>query len=197
MTEHQNIEYKTSWRDEYLKWICGFANAQGGKIFVGIDDKGQVAGLEIWNPGKLPEELTIEKLKGEHSSYPRNANIAGAFFKAGYIESWGRGVNNIITECLEAGLPEPVVEEDQGGIRVTFLKDIYTEEYLRRQNINERQIKAVLYVKEHGSITNSIYQTINSLGKSISAFELADLVNKRLLERIGHTGRGIKYLLKK
>ena len=45
MTEHQNIEYKSSWRDEYLKWICGFANAQGGKIFIGTDDKGHVIGL--------------------------------------------------------------------------------------------------------------------------------------------------------
>lgn len=37
MSEKQNIEYKASWRDEYLKWICGFANAQGGKIFIGLD----------------------------------------------------------------------------------------------------------------------------------------------------------------
>ena len=35
MSEDQNIEFKESWRDEYLKWICGFANAQGGKIFIG------------------------------------------------------------------------------------------------------------------------------------------------------------------
>ena len=34
MSESQNIEYKESWRDEYLKWICGFANAQGGCITV-------------------------------------------------------------------------------------------------------------------------------------------------------------------
>jgi ATP-dependent DNA helicase RecG len=27
--ECQNVEYKRSWKDEYLKWICGFANAQG------------------------------------------------------------------------------------------------------------------------------------------------------------------------
>jgi ATP-dependent DNA helicase RecG len=153
--------------------------------------------LEIWNPGILPEELTIEKLKETHSSYPRNANIASAFFKAGYIESWGRGINNIITECLAAGLPEPIIEEDQGGLRITFLKDIYTDEYLRAQDINERQIKAVLFAKEHGSVTNSIYQTINGLGKSVSAIELADLVNKRLLEKIGNTGRGIKYVLKR
>lgn len=44
--ETQNIEYKESWRDEYLKWICGFANAQGGKLCIGIDDKGDVCGVE-------------------------------------------------------------------------------------------------------------------------------------------------------
>lgn len=42
--------------------------------------------LEIWNPGTLPDELTIDKLKGKHSSYPRNRNIADIFFRAGYIE---------------------------------------------------------------------------------------------------------------
>lgn len=43
--ETQNIEYKESWRDEYLKWVCGFANAQGGKIFIGINDNGDIIGL--------------------------------------------------------------------------------------------------------------------------------------------------------
>lgn len=46
MTEQQNIEYKQSWRDEYLKWICGFANAQGGKIFIGVDDNGMITGVD-------------------------------------------------------------------------------------------------------------------------------------------------------
>ena len=46
MSENQNIEYKESWRDEYLKWICGFANAQGGVIYIGKNDKGKVVGLE-------------------------------------------------------------------------------------------------------------------------------------------------------
>ena len=45
MSESQNIEYKESWRDEYLKWICGFANAQGGRIYIGIDDNQQVVGV--------------------------------------------------------------------------------------------------------------------------------------------------------
>jgi ATP-dependent DNA helicase RecG len=45
MSENQNIEYKQSWHDEYLKWICGFANAQGGTLFIGKDDKGKIVGL--------------------------------------------------------------------------------------------------------------------------------------------------------
>lgn len=44
--ESQNVEFKESWRDEYLKWICGFANAQGGHIYIGVDDDRQVVGVE-------------------------------------------------------------------------------------------------------------------------------------------------------
>ena len=39
-TESQNIEFKESWRDEYQKWICGFANAQGGVLYVQEADGG-------------------------------------------------------------------------------------------------------------------------------------------------------------
>lgn len=46
MKENQNVEWKESWRDEYLKWICGFANAQGGKLYIGCDDNGNVVGVE-------------------------------------------------------------------------------------------------------------------------------------------------------
>ena len=45
MEESQNIEWKSEWKDEYLKWICGFANANGGKMFIGMDDNGQVIGI--------------------------------------------------------------------------------------------------------------------------------------------------------
>ena len=55
MAESQNIEYKESWRDEYLKWICGFANAQGGTIYIGIDDRGHVTGVK--NANKLMEDI--------------------------------------------------------------------------------------------------------------------------------------------
>ena len=45
MAESQNIEWKESWRDEYLKWICGFANAGGGCIYIGVNDEERVIGV--------------------------------------------------------------------------------------------------------------------------------------------------------
>lgn len=55
LSESQNIEYKESWRDEYLKWICGFANAQGGTLYIGITDKKEVCGVS--DADKLMEDI--------------------------------------------------------------------------------------------------------------------------------------------
>ena len=55
MTEQQNIEYKSVWKDEYLKWICGFANANGGTLYIGKDDSGAIVGVN--NAKKLLEDL--------------------------------------------------------------------------------------------------------------------------------------------
>ena len=55
MVESQNIEWKESWRDEYLKWICGFANAKGGKLYIGKNDHGDIVG--ITESKKLLEDI--------------------------------------------------------------------------------------------------------------------------------------------
>lgn len=65
MTESQNVEWKESWHDEYLKWICGFANAQGGKIYIGKRDDGTVVGVKKVKkllediPNKIQNKLGI------------------------------------------------------------------------------------------------------------------------------------------
>jgi ATP-dependent DNA helicase RecG len=46
-TESQRLEWKSSWRDDHLKWVCGFANAEGGTLVIGRDDKGKVVGLPV------------------------------------------------------------------------------------------------------------------------------------------------------
>lgn len=53
--ENQNTEYKETWRDEYIKWVCGFANADGGNIYIGIDDNGNIKGID--NTKKLIQDL--------------------------------------------------------------------------------------------------------------------------------------------
>ena len=55
MPETQDIEYKQSWHDDYLKWVCGFANAQGGVIFIGKDDNGNV--IDVPDYKKLMDDI--------------------------------------------------------------------------------------------------------------------------------------------
>jgi ATP-dependent DNA helicase RecG len=57
MSEHesQHTEWKEVWRDEHLRWVCGFANAQGGRLLLGVNDQGQVTGLP--DAAKLLEDL--------------------------------------------------------------------------------------------------------------------------------------------
>jgi ATP-dependent DNA helicase RecG len=76
--------------------------------------------LMIWNPGQLPPDWTVAKLKGKHASQPFNPEIASVFFRAGEIEAWGRGIERILVACREAGFPEPVIEYEASGLWVNF-----------------------------------------------------------------------------
>lgn len=163
----------------------------GAPIQISVyDDK-----IIIWNEGKLPEGLSIEDLSKKHSSRPYNPIIAGVFFKGGLIESWGRGTINIYSECLKANLPEPKFESKFGGISVTLFKDKYTEEHLSSLGLNERQIKAVLYTKEHANITNSIYQNICKTSERTASRDLEFLTEQSIFEKIGEK-KGTKYKLR-
>lgn len=110
-SEDQNIEYKESWRDEYLKWICGFANAQGGKIYIGVDDDKNIIGVPDSKrlmediPNKIVNSLGIVSdvnlLKEEGHEYieivvsPSNMPIAykGAYhYRSGSTKQELKGV---------------------------------------------------------------------------------------------------------
>lgn len=152
--------------------------------------------LMIWNPGQLPDKWTIDTLLGNHSSKPFNPDIANALFRSGYIESWGRGVSKMISLCLEANLPIPKFEYYGSDICIIFEKDIYNEKELKELGLNDRQIKAVLFTKESGRITNSIYQEINKCSRNTASNDLADLVGKNIFISSGQRGAGAFYSLK-
>ena len=134
--------------------------------------------IMIWNYGELPENWTIDTLQKKHSSIPHNPDISNAFFRIGYIEAWGRGIRKMNEQCAAAGLPQPLYYYESSGFWVVFRKDLFNEEDLQAKGLNPRQIKAVMYVKENGEITNKEYQEINQVSKRTANTDLSELVHK-------------------
>lgn len=81
--------------------------------------------IELWNPGTLPHNFTIETLMQKHESCPRNPLIAKVFFLAGFIENWGRGYEKMHHEFAKAGLQQPVFEQLRGGMMATIQREVF------------------------------------------------------------------------
>lgn len=166
-------------------------NYMGAPIQIRVyDDK-----INIWNEGTLPVGLTLDALKRSHSSRPRNPIIADVAFKGGYIDAWGRGTIKIIDTCKEAELPEPEMQEQDGGFSITLFKNVLTEEQLKKLGLNARQIKAVLFVKEKGRISNKEYQEVFGVARMTATRDLTLLVEKGILKSSDTKGAGSYYEL--
>jgi len=190
----ETYEYpKDAIREAILNAIAHKDYAYGYPIQISVyDDK-----LMIWNEGRLPENWTVEKLLQKHSSKPRNPDIANAFFRAGYIEAWGRGTIKIIEQSKKHGLPTPEFKNEGSDFWIIFNKDIYNREYLESLKLNDRQINAVLYAKEKGKVSNKEYQTLNNCSRNTASNDLAELIEKGILISSGRKGAGSFYELKK
>jgi len=151
--------------------------------------------ITFLNEGKLPPEVPVEKLKTEHLSKPRNKLLADVFYKAGYIEGWGRGTIEIVNQCLEQELPEPDFIEEYGAFKTVLYKSKWNEEKIKNMELNDRQIKSVLYVKEKGKITNKEYMEIAGISKATATRDLRELVEKKVFKQYGTKGQGIFYQL--
>ena len=151
--------------------------------------------FSCWNEGLLPQGLSLESLKRQHPSHPRNPLIADLCFKGGYIDAWGRGILKILQSRKEAGLPEPEIIEQDGGILVNLFKDRYNEAALRKMGLSDRQVKAVLYVMENGTITNTMYRELFNISKATATRDLQDLEAKALIINKGTKGSSSKYEL--
>ena len=141
--------------------------------------------IEVWNPGRLPEGWTVEKLKEKHESKPFNPLIARQFFNVKLIEEWGTGTNEMVEECVKWGIPEPEFEQTPTSLIVVFRKDILCPEYLEKLELNERQLFAIEYVKKHGKITNKEHREQFGITRVTAYHDLSGLVDKNVLVMFG------------
>ena len=173
-----------------------------------FDDK-----LEIWNCGVLPEDWTIDNLLGNHRSRPYNPDIANAFFRAGEIEAWGRGIERIIEACKSAGTPEPQFKYDGGGLWTTFF---FSKEYQegigaiqsrpdadqkptrnRPETDQKKREEAIIeLIKGNPYISRKEIAQQLSIHESSVKRRLASLQERNIIERIGAAKGGYWKIIK-
>lgn len=78
----------------------------------------------------------------------------------------------------EITLLEPEFEEETDGSSASLYKHAFTEEMLRKEGLNERQIQAVMWVKRSKKITNKNYQELNNISRQMATIDLTELVKK-------------------
>ncbi len=158
---------KSALREALLNAIVHKDYSNGVPIQISVyDDK-----MVLWNDGQLPEGWTIEKLKQKHPSKPYNPDIANAFFRAGLIEAWGRGIQKINSECQIAGLPVPEYKYDFSGFFLEF-------------NVSNHNVPEEMSVKTSVKTSVKILEAIKS-NDQITIPELAEIigVTTRSIER--------------
>jgi len=104
------------------------------------------------------------------------------------------GTNDIIKWCRKEGLPEPIFKEVTGGFAVV-LRKFQIPENLESLELNERQKKAIEYLKINKNITRKIYVEINNISPRQANKDLNNLLEKKLIRKQGR-GRAIFYILK-
>ena len=153
--------------------------------------------LEVWNPGRLPGTLTLDSLRVDHPSVPHNPLIAESLYLARYIERVGSGTQTMIELCQDASLPEPQFEQRSGFFVVTLWRNWLTERVIAKLGLNDRQTQAVVYLKTHHEITNSICQSEFQASKRTASRDMEDMITKGIAEKVGTTGKGVRYHLAK
>lgn len=184
----QTGEYPTPAIREMLLNALIHRNYMGAMTQIRVYDDS----INVWNGGTLPEGIDSEALKRPHRSSPRNPIIADVCFKGGLIDSWGSGTIKIIDTCIQAELPEPELIEQDGGFSVTLFKNKLAGEQLTKLGLNERQLKAVEYVKEKGKITNREYQELNETSDRTASRDLENLVGLGIFIKEGEK-KGTSY----
>jgi ATP-dependent DNA helicase RecG len=168
-------------REAITNAVCHRDYADSGNAVVRVFD----SRLEVSNPGGLPAGMTVEDLKQPHESKPRNKLVADAFFLIKYIEQFGTGIQRIINDCHDAGVPEPEFESRAGAFRIVFRRTATLEARLSGLGLNERQMKVLKHLGGDQRMSRAEYQKLTGASERTARRDLENLVSKKLIAKTG------------
>ena len=153
--------------------------------------------IEFHSPGGFPAGITARNVLSKQ--FTRNPVIARVLHDVGYIEQFGSGLDRVFGEVKEHPLKPklPAIAADAGHVVVTLYSPeefIALEKKAPEGELNERQEKALVYVRQKGRIDNSEYQQLNGVTRKTAARDLQDMVSKGHLLQKGER-RGVHYTL--
>ena len=145
--------------------------------------------------------IAKQDLFKKHYSKPYNPLIAQTFFKAGFIESWGRGFEKIRKECEEYGSPLPEVEIKNSGVMVKCVPSKVYMELLDKMkgkndpvndpvNLDEIERKILEIIKDNASITRKELSRLLDLSEATIKRKLSNLKQYNVIERVGSDKKG-------
>lgn len=181
-------------REAILNAICHKQYQSGVPVQISIyEDR-----LYIANCGCLPENWTQENLMQKHASRPYNPNIAHVLYLAGFIESWGRGIEKICSSCEREGLPLPDYTINPGDIMILFKapKDRIVHSVTREvtekvtDQLTDTELQILGLIEEDPAYTSSVLAEKLSLSRKTIALWLKKLKEKNIIERIGSDRKG-------
>ncbi len=188
-------------REAVLNALIHKNYASGAPVQISVyDDK-----LMIWNSGTLPPEWDVEKLMTKHASEPYNPDVANAFFRAGLIESWGRGIERILAACHEAGTPEPLIRIEGSGLWVEFPFPVYEEtEASTTQENRKTTLEKLETTLETINTTLETQKTNLQIAQEATKDKIIEIIRgnpnvtrQEIADAVGVTLEGVKYHLRK
>lgn len=148
---------KEALREALLNALCRKQYQSGIPIQISVyDDR-----LYIANCGSLPENWTVENLMQKHASIPYNPDIAHVFYLAGFIESWGRGIEKICSACRQDKVPLPEYMIHPGDIMVKFIAP--EDRTVRQNNRVNDEVNDRVNDKVNDKISSNEYKLLNYL----------------------------------
>ncbi len=184
-------------REALLNALCHKDYARGIPIQVSVyDDR-----LYIANCGRLPESWSVEKLMEKHSSEPFNPNIAHVYYLAGFIESWGRGIEKICESCREDGVPLPEYDITGNSVMIKFIApkdrivrtslDRVTEKVTEKvTEVTEPEKEVLSLLLEDPAYTYAVLADKLGVSRKTISLRIKQLKEKGILQRIGSDTKG-------